>query len=666
MATQADLDLYNQMGGAQTPVQHPDIASEDSQLYDSIQASTSSSAPTQYDETGSPLENKQQILGRRLSSRPDMLEVGGQAIENDPLGAMFNPLTMTRNALFTAGGVLQKVTDAIAAPVNELTGQTVNSDASNKELGDVGVGLGMPEIIADTVGLISDPSARIIGLNRGLEKMGEAAAVLFNNIRKAGIKKALPLTANILLNKPVSEMEHLVNNPSALTKEALKPDAPQKLANEISRNMVAIQRKGTRLYQAAARDAQNTPVYTGMANDMADSLEGILAKEGDIAHQQKILGLPLGYTTKESVKPAVYKVGTKEVYYPGKQPSERAQAVADELGVEAKGTPSQHYTTDYNSETVGGAKTGEATTVKNTDAGPVLKKVITVKESTSRDATQSKAVYKLGDLIADVRAGKPVTMSQLVSVRDKLQGLRGESGTAGQMSDVVLDYLGQIDPKFAKAASTWSDYKRAENYAEQLFGGIVKDSKASDRANRVLAITGAGDKLSTVHTNPASPMAAAPGELDAIFARNLKTSPNYTNRVKDIAAVQGMNDIRPKLFGTTIASSLAVGIGGLGASAALFGAGKATDNKALQAASVLPILALGLGSPRVNTWIIQSLVDKKIMTPAAGKYLGSPAGKFLQDTAQRVKSGVGAATGNATRNAVIRQSTGMNDTVPTE
>lgn len=624
MASSVDLALYDSLGAPQSAT--PATGKVDQShldLYDSMRNEDQADL-SKVTAPGNPAD----IVAARRAGRPDLLSKAGETLMNG--GQPISPAGAAVAGLEGVGGVTQKLESGQANAMNELLpGNKVQGDTTNLEVGDVLASRGVPDPAASLGGLVLS-TASMAGPGKVIDYLTSAANSIRANLVKAGVKSAIPQTARILFNKPIAETKYLVDNPEALSKANVSEGAPQKVANNIARDIVAVQRKGTRLYQKAAKNSADIELSPQTSYLHGQELSDILSKEGDPQQVQKILNTPIG-------KAPVSKTTTTHTYKPG--------FAMDQESGQIVSRP------DYQ-QVIGQADPGKNTQVtsKMTPIGPVTTKITKTEQLTEKAGAEQTAesTYTLKDLLARAQTGKPITTRELVAARNTLQKLRETSGTAGQMSDAILERLGQADPTYTKAAATWKDYKRAEEYGNQLFGGIFRDPSAVSREARVSAATGAGDKISKIFSNPNTPLAAAPSELDAIFSRNLKGR-DYTKQVHDVAAASGMGDIRPRLFGSTIGGSVAsVGIPVAAA------AGASVISPAL---SLIPLLAIAGGTPRVNALIIRGLAKNKVLNQKSATFLASPAGRFLQG------SGVvaSAATKQAGRNAILRQATGQNE-----
>lgn len=573
------------------------------------------------DEVEAPVSPAEAVAERRRG-RPDLLtEAGKHSNELNPLFEL--------NLL---GGALQKGESGYANTINEMMGNPVKGDTTNLEVGDVAAGMGIPDPMAATIGVVADPVAAVTKVGKVVDTIGAMANDVRAAITQAGIKATIPHTARVLFNKPVAETKHLVNNPDALSKANMSTEAPQKIGQEIARDVTAVQKKATRLYKKAAESSNVdlTPQASYMAGQ---ELEGVLRSEADAAHLQRILNIPISKAAKTTTK-------VKQTYKPN--------FAFDETSGQIVVRP--HLTQDLSASGVKkGVKEGTTETSVMTPMGPVTEKIVKTSDLVEQaGATVTpEATYTLKNIIDRAKNGQPINTSELVAARNALQAMRSESATAGRMADSLMDRLAEVDPNFAAANSAWRDFRRAEEHASELIGGIKKDYGAASKANRINAVTDGPNKMLRIFDTPGSPLDAAPSELDAILARHLKGQRNYDKRVRDIAAATGMDDVRPRLFGSTIGGGIAAGAGAIGYTTGAW---------------AIPMLAVLGGTPRINTLIIRGLQTNKVVTPQGAKWLNSPAGKFAAYTWALSKTGAK----NAARNAALRFSTGRNNFEDTE
>lgn len=646
MATQAELDLYDQVGGNQIPTAstEPTVDPKMLELYDSMRNEDQTNL-SQVKAPGAPDD----VVAARRQGRPDLLSQTGQAVENSPLGGL-NPLTL----LGGVGGAIQKIESGKANLINNMMGKPIQGDTTNLEIGDLLAKGGVPDAMAATGGLIIDSVTDPTGVMRVAGRGAGAIAHGLKEAGKFGLNKAVQLGHLIAGQHPDQVAQLAKKGYAQIVNENL--DRSGIGLNKIADSIIGdLEKLGTvvsdaykafkptakvavpELHARALGDALRTELADEVVPQVADALKGAnlrtvatVVKGNTVSKQrEKIV---------EHLKPAHDAEGATLVNEAGVAQTDVVKKIIDTAATEK--TPT--------------LKTSKGAKVKESAEGvtiPLSK--TTVREATTYSDKTKNVKYTFQNLVDDLAAGKPVTQQDLYGA-SRLLTTMAENGEltarANKLKNPIENALVALNPAYARAKAVSAWRKSAEEAADTLFGGVYKagaGEKAPKYANN------ATNMMNYFETIPQGPLRTAPGMIDEAVLGALGKTTNYADQVADVAATRGASKMLPKLTPLSLGGGASVAASKMNVPEAVTGAGMG--------------VLLALGSARVTNRLGKALYGNTGPQKAAVKWLNSPAGNFYRNTGigqtnQEVIKQLGTAP-NLVRASVLRQMTGRNDTV---
>lgn len=604
----ADLDLYDSLGGTQTPVATPKKGGADTALYDQIEAGhvqqvdpvaersagRQALSPGMYSDqlnSSNPVDRAMGVVGSS--------NIPNQAIESGEANALdtFLPGNKAKNSMDP--NTPMEMGDVLAArgfsPANAALTGTIASVIGN------------PLNIGHVAGLGVDAVGKLIG---------------------KGAKKAIPgiteAAGGSFFNKNAAKMRHLAANPGALTDENMKnaPAVASQIGRDIATDIHKVKKIAGDTWKAASKDAPLTPVPVSSTQKLAEDARGILGE--DIPHSE---GLLQTVVTHEPVNSNTYAQTDRYIL-----PQTEDTGILDENGQAIMRTIEGKHTSKGVVSVNEGGNVQKETQIRKMDALGNAKVVGVEKHQATSDKTQMQPVT-LRDMLTRMAQGTPMTAADLSGVRTTLQGLRQTSSIAGRISDNIMEELGNVDERFLKAREASRDLYSLEDNAKTLFGGIQTDMNPSiPAADRVKMVKGGEARLLN-YLNSETPQSAERQSapiIDSILSKYGDPA-NYTKKISDVSAAEGMHSIKPTGGFAVSGAARAYAPAAVGALSAGAGGGLAyASHPVVGGAAALAVLAMS--APLTNTKLIQMLKAKKVLPSNFTKLVGSPAAQYLKNS----------------------------------
>lgn len=541
------------------------------------------------------------------------------------------PMSPPMGALRMLGSGFQAAENVAAPALNELTGRPVPAGSPNMEFGDVYAGLGAPEWLAQTAGLLTPNPTNMArtGLNltrAGLEAGKEAVLALPRAARAAAVKGSF-----ILQGKPMEEIDYLVKNrfaPASGEHLVSGNIAANRVAGAAIQDAERIKKVSDAAWKRFGKAAASEEHGVDTAKTFGSILSRVAQDEVLPNVQKTILDLPIGERVVRIGPKAGRGISTqteKIVFKPksGEEIITTTKTKGNRALVETKGKK-----------------------LKDGELVEELSKRV-AKDIPPEQVGQKVVPYTLGNYIDDLNAGKPTTTRQLYAASQALDSLAQDAtfgARAMKMNSELRKGLNAVSPSYKKASEIYSNRMNAEGAMEELFGGISEGMYTGKTGKNVA-------NMERYFTTPfGSPLRSAAEELEQSVKSTLKESRGYPERVKAVAATRKLGGIRPYLSAATYGGLGAMGAGAMGLSTPAIAA-----LGAIVGLSQSPLLAT-----KTARLLYGSTRAQRAASGAVSRYIQSPAGRWLRDSGAAAQIlGEGAA-----RTAVMRQVAGRNDEQP--